>query len=251
MNQLINRVVIVTGASRGVGAATARLLAREGAKVVLADVRDELGEAVAQEIGEAATYIHLDVTSESGWETAVARCIEKFGKVDGLVNNAAIFEWGAMKDYSLAEYHRTIDINQTSVFLGMRAVLGPMADAGGGTIVNISSVNGLVGLSYSIPYAAAKFAVTGMTKSAALEFAPYAIRVNSVHPGLIRTPLTMGSANEAGSMPESVVANGAEPEVIAQAVLFLTSDQSSYCNGMQLVADGGAICGMEGIPPAA
>jgi 3alpha(or 20beta)-hydroxysteroid dehydrogenase len=250
MGKLQNRVALVTGGARGVGEATVRRFVREGASVVIADVRDELGTRVADELGELAHYIHLDVTSESDWMRAVKVTVDRFGKLDGLVNNAAIFEWCSLPDYSLESYRRMVDVNQVGVFLGMRSVIAPMKETGGGTIVNVSSVNGLVGLSHSIAYAAAKFAVTGMTRSAALELQPLNIRVNSVHPGLVRTPLTMGSAGERGTMPADVQ-GGAQPEAIANVILYLTSDESNYSTGSQFVADGGVTSGMVGIDPMA
>jgi 3alpha(or 20beta)-hydroxysteroid dehydrogenase len=250
MGKLESRVVLVTGGARGVGEATARRIVQEGASVVIADVRNDLGRSVADELGDSACYIHLDVSSESDWQRAVEMTVKLFGKLDGLVNNAAIFEWGALQDYSLEKYRRMVDINQIGVFLGMRAVIAPMKANGGGTIVNVSSVNGLVGLSYSIAYAAAKFAVTGMTRSAALELQPHNIRVNSVHPGLVRTPLTMGSCGEPGTMPANM-SGGAQPTAIANLILYLTSDESYYSTGAQFVADGGVTSGMAGIEPVA
>ena len=247
---LKDRVVLITGAARGVGEATARRFVREGASVIIADLRDELGEALANELGAQAHYVHLDVSSESAWTSAIEATLARFGKLDGLVNNAAIFEWCALTDYTLAKYQRMIDINQTGVFLGMRAAVDPIRAAGGGTIVNVSSVNGLVGLSYSIPYAAAKFAVTGMTKSAAIELQPFNIRVNSVHPGLVRTPLTMGSDGQPGTMPADI-AGGAQPDALANLILYLTSDESVYSTGSQFTADGGVTSGMAGIDPGA
>jgi 3alpha(or 20beta)-hydroxysteroid dehydrogenase len=250
MGKLKSRVALITGGARGVGEATARRFVQEGASVVIADVRDELGKRVAHELGNSAHYMHLDVTSEGDWSRAVAMTVERFGKLDGLVNNAAIFEWGSLPDYTLEKYRRMIDVNQVGVFLGMRNVIAPMKATGGGTIVNVSSVNGLVGLSHSIAYAAAKFAVTGMTRSAALELQPLNIRVNSVHPGLVRTPLTMGSAGERGTMPADVQ-GGAQPDAIANLILYLTCAESYYSTGSQFVADGGVTSGMAGIDPSA
>jgi 3alpha(or 20beta)-hydroxysteroid dehydrogenase len=249
MSALRSRVVLVTGAARGVGEATARRLIREGASVVLTDVRDEIGQRLADSLGRSALYIHHDVTSETDWAHVVDVAMQTFGKLDGLVNNAAIFEWCPLADYSLERYRRMVDVNQVGVFLGMRSVVAPMKVNGGGTIVNVSSVNGLVGLSYSIAYAAAKFAVTGMTKSAALELQPLNIRVNSVHPGLIRTPLTEGSAEEPGTMP-SGFKGGAQPDAIANLICYLTSDESYYSTGSHFVADGGVTSGMSGVDPS-
>jgi 3alpha(or 20beta)-hydroxysteroid dehydrogenase len=247
---LQNRVVLVTGAARGIGEATARRFIREGASVILTDIRDEIGQCVAGALGSSARFVHHDVSSESDWARVVDVAIQTFGKLDGLVNNAAVFEWCPLVDYPLEKYRRMVDVNQVGVFLGMRSVVAPMKANGGGTIVNVSSVNGLVGLSYSIAYAAAKFAVTGMTKSAALELQPLNIRVNSVHPGLVRTPLTTGSAEERGTMP-SGFQGGAQPDAIANLICYLTSDESYYSTGSHCVADGGVTCGMPGIDPSA
>jgi 3alpha(or 20beta)-hydroxysteroid dehydrogenase len=241
---LDGRVVLVTGGARGIGEAVVRRLAGEGASVTIGDIRDHLGERVATDLGSKVMFHHLDVTSEPDWATAVDATIERFGKLDGLVNDAGVFEWCPLKDYQLANYLAVVNVNQVGVFLGMRAVIPALEQAGGGTIVNVSSGAGLTGIANAIAYTASKFAVTGMTMTAALELLPLRIRVNSVHPGFVRTPLTMGDdTGTPGTMPLDE-SQGAAPEEIANLVVYLTSDESSYSTGSQFVADGGATAGV-------
>jgi 3alpha(or 20beta)-hydroxysteroid dehydrogenase len=244
MKRLDGRVVLVTGGARGIGEAVVRRSVAEGASVTIGDIRDELGKRLAAEIGPPALFHHLDVTSEQDWEAAVAATVERFGKLDGLVNNAGVFEWCPLKDYELSNYLAVINVNQVGVFLGMRTAIPALEQAGGGTIVNVSSGAGLTGVANAIAYTASKFAVTGMTKTAAMELMPLGIRVNSVHPGFVRTPLTMGDeTGTPGTMPtEDPRAVG--PETIANLVLYLTSDESSYSTGSQFVADGGVSAGV-------
>jgi 3alpha(or 20beta)-hydroxysteroid dehydrogenase len=244
VKRLDGRVVLVTGGARGIGEAVVRRFAAEGASVTIADVRDELGERVAADLGTSALYYHLDVTSEEGWAAAVEATLQRFGKLDGLVNNAGVFEWCPLKDYPLANYLAVVNVNQVGVFLGMRTVIPALEQAGGGTIVNVSSGAGLTGVANAIAYTASKFAVTGMTKTAALELTPLRIRVNSVHPGFVRTPLTMGDGTGTPGTMASDQERGAGPEEIASLVLYLTSDESSYSTGSQFVADGGVTAGV-------
>jgi 3alpha(or 20beta)-hydroxysteroid dehydrogenase len=236
-----DRVVLVTGGARGIGEATARLLVAEGACVIIGDVREELGAQVAAELGTSACFCRLDVASEVDWDVAVAAARDRFGKLDGLVNNAGIFEWRPLKGHSLDAYMRCISVNQVGVFLGMRAAVPALEQAGGGTIVNVSSVAGLIGTAGAVAYTASKFAVTGMSKAAALELRSLGIRVNSVHPGVVKTPLTLGTAEEAATM--SNIVGGAEPKAIADLILYLTSDESSFSTGAAFVADGGDMAG--------
>ena len=186
--------MLVTGGARGIGGATVRRLVAEGANVVIADIRDEHGTRLAAELGSAVDYQHLDVGSEQDWTRVVEATVGRFGKLDGLANVAGVFEWLPLRDYPLENFMQVVRVNQVGVFLGMRSVIPAMEAAGGGTIVNVSSGAGLTGIAYAIAYTASKFAVTGMTKTAALELRPLKIRVNSVHPGGVRTPLTMGDA---------------------------------------------------------
>src|SRR5437868_1318337 len=186
MGRLDGKVAIVTGAARGQGEAEARLFAREGAKVVLGDVLDDLGKKVAEDIGDAATYVHLDVSKESDWAGAI-EAAARFGSLRVLVNNAAIILPFAIEDTSLDDYMKVINVNQVGCFLGMRSAIAPMRDAGGGSIINISSIDGMGSKNGLVSYSASKFAIRGMTKTAALELGRFGIRVNSIHPGGINT----------------------------------------------------------------
>ncbi len=247
MNNLQGKVALITGAARGQGAAEARLFAERGAKVVITDVLDEEGKQVAADIGEAAHYIHLDVTNENSWAAAVKETVERFGKLNVLVNNAGIVQVKALVDTSVADYMKVIEINQLGVFLGMRSVAGPMKDAGSGSIINISSIDGLIGMAGGSAYCASKFAVRGMTKVAAMELGPDNIRVNSIHPGGIHTPMiTQAGMDESvmkdifGKVPLGRVG---QPEEMATLAAYLASDDSSYSTGSEFIADGGLTAG--------
>jgi len=234
------------------GLAEAQLFADEGAKVVLADLRDEAGKAAAKTIGESAIYQHLDVTSEQEWSAAVEATTAAFGKLDVLVNNAGIAEAAPLAEMTLDSYRRVTEVNQTGVFLGMRAVIEAMTAAGGGSILNISSIDGLIGMNNIISYVASKWAVRGMTKTAAMELAPRGIRVNSIHPGFIHTWLSVEDESHLSDVHALLDAHTArhapmgrtgEPEEIAQLALFLASNESSYSTGSEFVADGGLVAG--------
>jgi 3alpha(or 20beta)-hydroxysteroid dehydrogenase len=232
-------VAIVTGAAspRGQGAADARLLVREGASVVLTDVVDEAGEGTAGALGERAAYRHLDVTSEEGWAGVVSWTVERYGRVDVLVNNAGIWLARAIDETSLADYRRVVDVNQVGAFLGIRAVVPAMKDGGGGSIVNVSSLAGLRGAQVSAAYAASKWAVRGMSRQAAAELAPYGIRVNAIFPGYVDTEMIEAGHDEiAQRVP--LGRRLASPEEVAEAVVFLASDAASYVTGAELVIDG-------------
>jgi 3alpha(or 20beta)-hydroxysteroid dehydrogenase len=250
MGRLDGRVALVTGGSRGQGAATASLFVEEGATVVIADVLDELGGAVSDELGAAATYVHLDVSDEAAWADAMQQVIQAHGGLDILVNNAGIVRPTPIIDGSLETYMEIIKVNQVGCWLGMRAAAPSMAARGGGAIVNLSSVQGLVGLAGVSAYVASKFAVTGMTKVAALELAPHRIRVNSLHPGAVDTDmvrpdkLTAIHAAQAEKVAKTIpIQRFSEAIEMARAVLFLASDDSSSCTGTALVADGGIMAG--------
>jgi 3alpha(or 20beta)-hydroxysteroid dehydrogenase len=252
VRRLDGKVALISGAARGMGRAMAKLFAAEDAKVAVCDVRDAEGEAVAREIGASALYLHLDVTSESDWAQAVAATTRRFGKLDVLVNNAGIAEGAPLAETTLESYRRVIDVNQVGVFLGMRAVVEPMTAAGGGSILNVSSIDGLVGMDHIIAYVASKWAVRGMTKTAARELAPRGIRVNSIHPGFVLTHLAIEEEAHlapAHAMIEALTARLApmrrtgKPEEIARLALFLASDESSYSTGSEFVADGGLVTG--------
>ncbi|MER1956506.1 MAG: glucose 1-dehydrogenase [Solibacillus sp.] len=240
MGRLDNKVAIITGAAQGMGAAHARLFVAEGAKVVLTDLNEEKGHAFAAELGENAVFVKQNVVSEEDWATVLATAEEKFGPVNVLVNNAGITMAKNMLDVTVEEYKRIVDINQVSVFIGMKTVAGSMMKAGGGSIVNISSMNGLV--AGAIGYTDTKFAVRGMTKAAAINLAPMGIRVNSVHPGVIATPMVMQEDTKAAVEAFSKhipLKRVAQPEEVSNMVLFLASDDSSYSTGSEFVIDGG------------
>jgi len=240
MTRLKGKVAIITGAAQGMGAAHAKLFVEQGAKVVLTDLNEEKGHAFAAELGENALFVKQNVANEADWATVVATAEEKFGPVNVLVNNAGITMAKAMMDTTVEEYRRIVEINQVSVFLGMKAVTPSMQKAGGGSIVNVSSMNGLV--AGAIGYTDTKFAVRGMTKAAAMEVAPFNIRVNSVHPGVIATPMVVQEDTKAAveafakHIPMGRVA---QPEEVSNMVLFLASDESSYSTGSEFVIDGG------------
>jgi 3alpha(or 20beta)-hydroxysteroid dehydrogenase len=246
MGRLDGKVALITGAARGQGAAEARLFVAEGAQVMLGDVLDADGELVAKELGDPAVYRHHDVTSEDDWEAIVAAAVSSFGRIDVLVNNAGVFRILGMTVTSLDDYMRIVTINQVGTFLGMKAVTQTMIGQGSGSIVNISSVAGLTGSAGTIAYTASKFAVTGMTKVAAIELAAFGIRVNSVHPGFIDTPmlreeLALGTVEGDLAAAGATVPNGrlATAEDVAKLVLYLASDDSDYSTGAEFVVDGG------------
>ncbi|HLV48764.1 MAG TPA: glucose 1-dehydrogenase [Aliidiomarina sp.] len=240
MARLDGKVTIITGAAQGMGAAHARLFINEGAKVVITDLNEEKGRALATELGENALFIHQNVTSEEDWAHVIATTEEHFGPVNVLVNNAGITMASSIQDTSLEAYRRILEINQVSVFLGMKAVFPSMKKTQGGSIINVSSINGLVG--GAIGYTDSKFAVRGMTKAAALEYSPLGIRVNSVHPGVIETPMIMQGDTKAvveefaKSIPLKRIA---KPEEVSKLILFLASDDSSYSTGSEFIVDGG------------
>jgi len=248
MSTLEGKVALITGAARGQGAAEARLFAQRGAKVMLCDVLDTEGQAVAAEIGANAAYQRLDVTSESDWKKVVQATVDKFGKLNVLVNNAGIITpVKEIGDTSLSDYMKVINVNQVGVFLGMREVVAPMKKAGGGSIVNISSIDGLIGMTGGTAYCASKFAVRGMTKVAALELGKYGIRVNSIHPGGILTPMMTGAGLDAqtagdifGKVPLGRIG---QPEEMATLAAYLASDDASYSTGSEFIADGGLTAG--------
>ncbi|PJE22089.1 MAG: 3-alpha-hydroxysteroid dehydrogenase [Mycobacterium sp.] len=232
------KVALISGGARGMGAEDARLLVEEGARVVIGDVRDDEGRALASELGDAARYVHLDVTQLDQWEAAVATATGEFGKLDVLVNNAGIVAAGPLREFRMDKWQQVLDVNLTGTFLGMRSVVDPMTEAGGGSIINISSIEGIRGAPMVHPYVASKWAVRGVTKSAALELAPVNIRVNSVHPGFIRTPMTAHLPEDMVTIP---LGRPAEAREVATFVVFLASDEASYATGSEFIMDGGLV----------
>lgn len=224
------------------GAAHAKLLVAEGAKVVVGDILDDEGAALAAELGEDnARYVRLDVTDYGQWEAAVAAATGAFGRLDVVVNNAGIANFGPIEDYGLDDWSKILDINLTGVFYGIKAAVPALKNSGAGSIINISSTAGLQGYEALPGYTAAKFGVRGLTKSAALDLGRYNIRVNSVHPGVIRTPMT-----ESLDTPQNHVAlhRVGEPIELSNLILFLASDESSFSTGAEFVADGGETAGL-------
>lgn len=239
--RLIGKVALVSGGARGMGASHVRAMVAEGAKVVFGDILDEEGKAVAAELADAARYVHLDVTQPAQWTAAVDTAVTAFGGLHVLVNNAGILNIGTIEDYALTEWQRILDVNLTGVFLGIRAVVKPMKEAGRGSIINISSIEGLAGTVACHGYTATKFAVRGLTKSTALELGPGGIRVNSIHPGLVKTPMTDWVPED---IFQTALGRAAEPVEVSNLVVYLASDESSYSTGAEFVVDGGTVAGL-------
>ena len=245
--RLEGKVALISGGARGMGAAEAILFAREGASVVIGDVLEDEGRQVEAQIGEAgghALFLNLDVTSEADWTNAVAATVSKYGKLDILVNNAGVSGGrGILEDTTVEAWDRVMDINAKGVFLGTKATIPEMRRAGGGSIINISSVYGLVGSAGSSAYHASKGAVRLLTKSTAIQYAGDGIRANSVHPGIIETAMTQATLAD----PEwsqrwiagTPLGRRGVPDDVAYGVLFLASDESSFMTGSELVIDGG------------
>jgi len=238
MGKLEDAVIIVTGGSRGIGAETCRYLSSEGATVVVADLLDVEGRAIAQELN--GLYVHLDVTSEEQWRSAVHEVLKTYGRLTGLVNNAGIVAFTPVGATSLDDWNRVIAINLTGVFLGMEAAAPALRDSGGGVIVNISSTAGMQGYSNLAAYVASKWGVRGLTKAAALDLGKDNIRVVSVHPGGVRTPMTDGI--DAKMYSKQPIPRIGEPEEIAKLVVYLIAD-ATYSTGTEFIADGGATVG--------
>lgn len=232
--------IVITGGARGIGAATAREFARLGARVTLTDVLDDEGEALARSLGGAVTYRHLDVTDPAAWEAVIAAAEEEFGTVNALFNNAGIVGFNGIETCTPDEFRRVIDINLFGVYLGLHIAAPALARAGGGVVVNTSSTAGLQGYGGLAAYVASKWAVRGLTKAAALDLAPKRIRVVSVHPGPIRTPMTEGMGDEITATQP--IPRFGEPDEVARLVRFVVLE-ATYSTGTEFAVDGGAVTG--------
>lgn len=241
MSRLNGKIALVTGAARGIGAAIAQAMVEEGAKVLIGDVMDKEGEALAVKIGPPASYVHLDVTKPAEWTSAVKAAIHTFGGLNVLVNNAGISTYGLIEHLTCSDWDKTLAINLTGVFNGIKAVIPALRKAGGGSIVNISSAAAMLGYTGLPAYVASKWGVRGLTKAAALELARDSIRVNSVHPGIIRTPLSMSGPAPAASV--NPMQRIGEPSEVSSLVVFLASDESSFSTGSEFILDGGQTAG--------
>ncbi len=246
-SRLEGKVALITGGARGMGASEAQLFIDEGARVIITDILDDEGRTTAQRLspdGSSCVYLHHDVTQEDDWAVVLTESLQAFGQVDVLVNNAGIFERGSVLDTTLPMFEKTMDINVTGVFLGMKTFAPHMVQRKTGSIINISSVAGLNGTPGFLAYGASKWAVRGMTKGVAKELAPFGVRVNSIHPGIIDTPMlqTFDAAGE--GVREAVrtripLGYEAEPIHVARLALYLASDDSAYSTGSEFIVDGG------------
>jgi len=246
MGRLDGKVALISGAGRGQGAEHARRFVAEGARVMLGDILDDDGRVLADKLGADAHYVHLDVTSESDWATAVATTVDLHGRLDVLINNAGILRIGGLADTSVEDYLRVVRVNQLGCFLGMRSAIEALKTSGGGSIINTSSIHGMQGVPGIFSYVASKFAIRGMTKAAALELGHAGIRVNSVHPGLIDTAMISADLpviNQNGLLDKLPIPRIGTTADVAHLMVFLASDESSYCTGGEFVVDGGSICG--------
>jgi 3alpha(or 20beta)-hydroxysteroid dehydrogenase len=252
MKRFANRTVIITGGARGMGASHARGFLAEGANVVIADLLEQEGRTLANGLGDRAIFSRLDVTSDRDWAATVAAAEAAFGPISVLINNAGIVRFGQIEETEPAVWHQVMDVNVTGAYLGIRNVVSSMRKAGGGSIVNISSGAGFTATFGLAAYVASKWAVRGLTKTAALELGHDNIRVNSIHPGAIRTPILAAHAPDAAAMAATMAGAGvglsaipriAEPEEITRLVLFVASDDASFSTGSEFIADGGLLLG--------
>ena len=265
MPRLDGKIAIITGGARGMGESEVRLFAAEGAKVVAADVLDDEGKALADELGDDVLFVHLDVSDESGWKALLRATTEAFGVPDVLVSNAGILRPGPILEMDVDTLREVLEVNLVGPMLGMKVIGRAMADAGRGSIVNVSSTGGMIGMSYISTYVASKWGVRGATKAAAIELGPKGVRVNSLHPGGVATPMAGATRSYAMVEPPAPGTEETDPELlqldarsmsqpiprigrpieIARLALFLASDESSYCTGMEFVADGGSVAGQD------
>lgn len=250
MGQLDGKVALITGGARGMGKSHVRRFVAEGAKVVFGDVLTEDGEKLAADLGDDVRFVRMDVTDPDDWATAVDTAVTAFGALNILVNNAGIMRHKRIEDMSLDECRQVLDVNLIGQWIGVKTVIEPMKAAGGGSIVNISSTEGFIGAAGLAAYAASKFGVRGLTKAAARELGRYGIRVNSVHPGGVLTPMVMqddvvtATADSADSFMKALpLGRMAKTKEVSGAVVYLASDDSSYCTGTEVLVDGGLITG--------
>lgn len=247
MGRLDGKVALITGGARGMGKSHARHFVAEGARVVIGDVLDDKGAAVADGLG--GVYVHHDVTSEADWVAAIRATLDAYGKIDVLINNAGILRHGPIAEMEPAEFRRVLDVNLVGCWLGVHFAAPPMIAAGGGSIVNVSSIEGFAGAAGLSAYSASKFGIRGITRSAAQELGPSGIRVNSVHPGGVMTSMAIAAAEHltgvdpAAFLKALPIARFAEPIEISRLVAFLASDESSYTTGAEFLADGGLLAG--------
>lgn len=242
--RLAGKVAIVTGGAQGQGEAIVRAFVAEGARVVIADIADEPGALLAKELGDTALFVHHDVSSPESWEAVVATAVERFGPVTVLANNAGILRFNDIAGQPLEEFELLWRVNTLGCFLGIRSVIASMKEAGGGSIINASSIEGLAGMAFLSAYTSTKFAIRGLTKAAAVELGPSGIRVNSVHPGMIDTGMTRGMGVDDGAMEwggsKVALKRVGVPADIAPLYVYLGSDESSFVTGAEIAIDGGA-----------
>ncbi|TDC67137.1 glucose 1-dehydrogenase [Actinomadura sp. GC306] len=250
MGQLDGKVALITGGARGMGKSHVRRFLDEGAKVVFGDVLEEEGTKLAAELGDGARFVRMDVTSEEDWKTAVGTATETFGALHVLVNNAGIIRHKTIEDMSLDEFRRVLDVNLIGQWLGVKSVTAAMREAGGGSIINVSSTEGFIGANGLAAYSASKFGVRGLTKAAARELGRYEIRVNSIHPGGVLTPLSLqddvvsATADSADAFLKALpLGRMGKSKEVSGLVVYLASDDSSYCTGSEVLVDGGMLTG--------
>ncbi|MGV8876039.1 MAG: SDR family oxidoreductase [Rhodoglobus sp.] len=240
MSRFDGKVVLISGGARGMGESHSRAIVAEGGKVVISDVLDAEGKALADELGDSAVFTHLDVTSQDDWNRAVALAVDTFGGLNALINNAGIVNFGTLDTYTEQNWATIIGINLTGAFLGIKAAAPELVKNDTSYIVNISSTAGMQGYAALHGYTASKFGLRGLTKSVAMELGSQGVRVNSVHPGGIRTPMTDGLA---GDMTGTPIPRIGEPAEVTKMVLFLACDDASYSTGSEFIIDGGGLAG--------